>query len=351
MTLRIGTQDRQSLNELEELKVIAPDPKNINIFSQRTLKLRCTFANRNAIQVFVGGQQIYVDLLYPLKGRLNIAFSHQKGGPSLKDIIMTDFPGTWNGQEATKNVIEIPITDRDIEELSAVRSGQDLYVRWEIAIQCLAHLTGPGHEEPVFAVFGDSPRNNSEYLHISPQNFSRDFIEPSGLPERLLLELPFQSVPDNLREKLPIELHKLVDLLSSAVKDLKSASESLRLAKSASEYRGVIVTVRLTIEKLRDEMAKEKIKLKLAEIAYLKAGIMDGDGAQEAAEEAVDSIYQLAKSLFNITSKSPHGATLKTKTDFTMYPDENDAKMDIFSALNCVSYVISRLEYYVTYRE
>jgi hypothetical protein len=315
--------------------------------SQRQLELLAVFETRPEAGLFDGDALVVeIPRVVPMAGEIQMEFALEPSAAPLRIVRTTALPRRWGTSRGSSNHVHIPITAWDIEELNMARHGQDVYIRWQIEMTCIAEVGG--QQAPVIVSVSDSPYRNDEYLCISPPMFNQNFVVPSGLPERLLMEYPTKSVPDGLKDKLPPELHEVVHVLSAGTQDIRSALTAWRQAKNASDFGEVMGTVRNVMEKIRDVVKRQESRL--SQVAYLDTGIMADTGASEAAGEAIASIGQMADAVFNLASKPPHGFTKKSKSPFSMYPDTYDAEAGLAMALSCLSYLLARLEQYAARR-
>lgn len=332
-----------AVHNLTELKVVRDE--NSLLPSQRGLKLRVVLTPRSGLGIApsLGDGRTLPAILLP-RGFVELTFAFAAGGQALRKIRGHISSDRWTLQADQGNSESIPLGLEDVEELSRIRSGQDLFVRWKVQLQGALGLDAGLMPIELY----DSSQKGNDALQVSPQSFNQDFTVPAGLSARLLVEYPIPVIDQALKVRLPAELHTLFDLLSQSASDLQTALEAWRAAKYSSDFGGVMGSVRGLMEKVRDEVSN--VQTKLADTIYIQTAVLSGSGASEAAEEMVSSTLTQIQGLFDLASKAPHGTTKKNRLQYSIRPDTHDAEATLRAALTYVSYLVARLERYSTQR-
>lgn len=163
--------------------------------SQRKLRMVAEFQVRRAPQ---GGPSQQGQLTFtPTHSSLGIFFSLSIADKPRAIVKLTCRVPTWVVQLNQVIQFDSDIDIADVDYISSVRSGQDAYVGWKMDIN--GFLSG-ANNACLLASVQEQSNFPDDFLQISPQQFRDKFITPSGLSDRLVVEVPMASLNADLEK-------------------------------------------------------------------------------------------------------------------------------------------------------
>lgn len=236
------------------------------------------------------------------------------------------------------------ISPVDAEFLSSWRQGETVNVSWSVDGYALLGSTNIGTSALHFNMTNES--DGKKQPSIAPRDFIQKLIQPMGLSNRMIVELPVE-VPGilNSATTLPPGISALKPHLGTLLRHLQAAIGQMRNAGTAADFRSVMSEIRTPLDSILNFQSKSD----LAKELFIDTGIIrdvDPGAALEASEEIIEDIWESFRNLHDIDSKPLHTTTKtrKNKLSFTMSPEKADAEYVLTEALAKAKYLNTRIE-------
>jgi hypothetical protein len=224
------------------------------------------------------------------------------------------------------------IFGQDIEHLSKWTHGRTLSISLK--------TSGLAKVDESIVVF-DLKLNHNQ-LKLGLEEFESNFLKNTGLNYSYTREFEVNSpVISNLSTKPALD--ELYILTCSLQNNLEHALRILRLSEDPLQ---TLVMIRQPLDSIK---ALKKNARNIANDLYITTKIVENlnpstPGAELAAEQLVNDLFQIFEVLFDFSSKAFHTKNKSSNQTYKMTPRNVDAEFSLTLALTITNYLIHRIK-------
>jgi hypothetical protein len=230
-----------------------------------------------------------------------------------------------------------PLSRSMIHEIDEKLRPDDLEVNWGIGSYCFLEKDYTKGLIPIFVGTDTSHK-------FTRREFVKDVLERADLLKREFIEVVVEPI-DLSYIKEP-KLRSALQLLAEKQKILLEAKRIFTVAKTSSEFRGVIDEVRKVIEGLYD--LEEILREAYEKLGYIESP--DVEAIREASKGMSDAILEkktgLVGATFTYASRFGIHTQTQQKKPYTPIPNKMEAEFAIQQALIELNYLIKLLHNY-----
>jgi hypothetical protein len=271
--------------------------------------------------------------------------------------------------DSTKNLeFYFPITPKTYIEIESIRKGGDLEVYLSIEEMFLhpfqmppevrrppnqitkvyQDANGPGRDERLLIINYDTSACEDCKLEIFRDDWAEEVIEPLGMGERFIIEIPckFPGLSEGEHDE------KIIELKNNLEKGIELLQECIDEYNKTQEHKACIIKTRSILELLhglKHDQLFEKDGRRGKNPEYIKAYKeylieKSKTGTTEVSRDIINNTFDIIDALFSISSKSVHLIGREEKEVFRYTPNIEDAQMLLGITSLLYNWIAKKLE-------